>query len=161
MWRYYLIATLLVVAAGSALFAHRLATNGWKLQPGRSGSPPPPHSGPNRGFVTTPQPSFSGQGGWVLSALPACFDQLSSIEGPAQAVRSHVPPPRERIAPGTSLHSGPCLVLVRDHDIWIYRGDDRLRVPPEAKLYDAKEGLTLVHERAGRMQVRRYRRIGR
>jgi hypothetical protein len=155
MWRYYLIAALLVVAAGSALVAHRLATNGGKLQPARAASPP--RTGPNSGFVTTPQPNFSGQGGWVLSALPACFDQLSSIEGPSPAVSSHVPPPRARIAPGTSLFSGKCLVLVRDHDIWIYRGDDRLRVPPEARLYAATEGLTLVYEHAGTTQVRVYR----
>jgi len=157
MWRYYLIAALIVVAAGSVLFAHRLATNGWKLNAPPAASPPPPHPGPNAGFVTTPQPYFSGQGGWVLSALPGCFEQLSSIEGPSLALTFHVPPARERIIPGTSLHSGNCTVLVRDRDVWIYRGKDRVRVPPEARLYDTKDGLTLVYEHAGRTEVRIYR----
>jgi hypothetical protein len=158
MWRYYLIAALLVVATGSVLVAHRLAANGWKLNAPASVRPQPPHAGPNVGFTTTPQPNFSGQGGWVLSALPGCFGQLSSIEGPALALTFHRPPARERIAPGTSLHSGNCTVLVRDHDVWIYRGADRLRVPPEARLYDAKDGLTLVYDHAGRTEIRVYTR---
>jgi hypothetical protein len=158
MWRYYLIAALIVVATGSALVAHRLAANGWKLGARSSVRPQPPHPGPNVGFTTTPQPSFTGQGSWVLSALPACFEQLSSIEGPTLALTFHVPAARERIRPGTALHSGNCTVLVREHDVWIYRGDDRLRVPPEARLYDAKDGLTLVYDRDGRTEVRVYRR---
>ena len=159
MWRYYLIATLIVVVAGSALFAQRLASNGWKLDARATGPPPSPHPGPNAGYETTPEPNFSGQGGWVLSALPGCFEQLSSIEGPSLALTFHVPPARERIPPRTSLHGGNCTVLVRDHDIWIYRGSDRVRVPPEARLYDTKDGLTLVFEHAGRTQVRTYRRL--
>jgi len=159
MWRYYLIAALIVLAVGSVLFANRLASNGWKLNAQTPGSPPPAHPGPNEGFVTTPEPNFSGQGGWVLSALPGCFEQLSSIEGPSLALTFHIPPARERILPGTSLHSGNCTILVRDHDVWIYRGGDRVRVPSEARLYDTKGGLTLVYDRAGRTQVRIYRRM--
>jgi hypothetical protein len=94
----------------------------------------------------------------VLSALPGCFAQQSSIEGPAQALTFHVPPPRERIAPGTRIRSGNCTVLVRAHDVWVYRGKDRLRVPPEARLYDTRAGLTLVYEHAGQAEVRIYRR---
>ena len=158
MWRYYLIATLIVVAIGSALFAHRLATNGWKMHADVKVPPPPAHGNANEGFVTTPEPFFNGQGGWVLSALPGCFTQLSSIEGPSQALVFHVPPARERIAPGARLSSGNCTVLVREHDVWVYRGKDRLRVPPEARLYDAKAGLTLVYERRGHTEVRVYQR---
>ena len=68
---------------------------------------------------------------------------------------------RTRIAPGISLRSGGCTVLVRAHDVWVYRGGDRLRVPPEARLFDAKDGLTLVYEHAGRAEVRVYRRAAR
>jgi hypothetical protein len=159
MWRYYLIAALIVLAVGSVLFANRLASNGWKLNAQTPGSPPPAHPGPNEGFVTTPEPNFSGQGGWVLSALPGCFEQLSSIEGPSLALTFHIPPARERILPGTSLRSGNCTILVRDHDVWIYRGGDRVRVPSEARLYGTKDGLTLVYDHAGRTQVRIYRRL--
>jgi hypothetical protein len=159
MVRYYLIAALIVVVVGSALFAHRLAANGWKLDARATAPPPSPRPGPNAGYETTPAPNFSGQGAWVLSALPGCFEQLSSIEGPSLALTFHIPPARERIPPRTSLHSGNCTVLVRDHDIWIDRGDDRVRVPPEARLYDTKAGLTLVYEHAGQTQVRIYRRL--
>jgi hypothetical protein len=159
MWRYYLIAALIVVVVGSALFAHRLASNGWKLDARTTAPPPSAHPGPNTGYETTPEPNFSGQGGWVLSALPGCFEQLSSIEGPSLALTFHIPSARERIPPRTSLRSGNCTLLVHDHDIWISRGDDRVRVPPEARLYDTKDGLTLVYEHAGRTQVRIYRRL--
>ena len=160
MWRYYLIATLIVVAVGSALFARQLSLRDVKLHAQTKGTPPPAHGNANEGFVATPEPYFSGQGGWVLSALPACFEQLSSIEGPSQALVFHIPPARERIAPGTRIARGNCTVLVRAHDIWVYRGNDRLRVPPEARLFDAQDGLTLVYEHAGRTDVRVYRRSG-
>jgi len=161
MWRFYAIATVIVVLAGSVLVAHRLATNGWNVRSNAHGPPQRAHPGPNVGFVTTPEPNFVGQGSWVLSALPDCFDQLSSIEGPSLALVFHVPPARARIAPGTSLRSGDCTVLVRAHDIWVYRGGDRLRVPPDARLFHGKSGLTLVYEHAGRTEVRVYRRSAR
>jgi hypothetical protein len=158
MWRYYLIAALIVVAFGSAVFAHRLAANGWKLHADAKGPPPPAHGNANEGFVATPPPYFIGQGGWVLSALPGCFAQQSAIEGPAQALFFHIPPARERIVPGTRIRSGNCTVLVREDDIWVYRGKDRLRIPPRARLFDTKDGLTLVYEHADRAEVRVYRR---
>ncbi len=158
MWRFYVIATLIVVAIGSVLFAHRLALNGWRLNPDSKGSPRPAGRGGNQGFVTTPEPYFRGQGGWVLSALPGCFEQLSSIQGLSELLVSHLPPASERISPGTTLKSGNCSVLVRANDIWIYRGEDRLRVPPEARLYETKDGLTLVYAHAGHTEVRVYRR---
>ncbi|MDB5027183.1 MAG: hypothetical protein JWO66_872 [Candidatus Eremiobacteraeota bacterium] len=161
MWRYYVIATIVVVLAGSALVAHRLATQGWKLHAGVKASPPAAHGNANEGFVATPPPYFSGEGGWVLSALPGCFTQLSSIAGPPAALVFHIPPSRERVAPGTTLHRGNCTVLVREHDLWVYRGKDRLRVPPEARLYETKKGLILVYERRGRIEVRTYARIER
>lgn len=158
MLRYYAVATLIVVAIGSAVFAHRLALNGWKLTPEASGPPRATQRGPNEGFVTTPEPYFRGQGGWVLSALPSCFEQLSSIEGPSALVQGRIPPARERIAPGTTLKSGNCTVLVRPDDVWVYRGEDRLRVPPDARLFDTSKGLTLVFVRGDRTTIRVYQK---
>jgi DNA-binding transcriptional LysR family regulator len=91
MLRFYAIAALIVVLIGSALVAHRLATSRPHVVAAK-GPPPAAHPGPNNGFVTTPEPFFRGQGGWVLSALPSCFEQVSSIEGPTQALTFHVPP---------------------------------------------------------------------
>ncbi len=104
----------------------------------------------------TPPPFFDGQGGWVLSALPDCFDQHSAIEGPAALVRTHVPPRRDRVPAGTMLRAGNCTVFVRAHDVWVFRGGDRLRVPPDAALFRTKAGLALVYAHAGRTAVRVY-----
>ena len=156
MLRYYVMATIIVVAFGSVVFAHRFAVNGWKLHADATGPPSAAHGNSNEGFVATPAPFFVGQGPWVLSALPACFVQQSSKQGPSRLMHADVPQDAARIAPGTTLHRANCNVLVRAHDIWVYRGGDRLRVPPEARLYNGPEGLTLVYEHAGRTEVRVY-----
>lgn len=156
MVRFYVIAAVIVVAFGSVVFAHRFAANGWKLHADATGPPSASRGNANDGFVATPPPFFVGQGPWVMSALPSCFVQQSSKEGPSRLLRDDVPQPALRIAPGTTLHSANCAVLVRAHDIWVYRGRDRLRVPPEARLYHGPQGLTLVFEHAGRTQVRVY-----
>ncbi|MDQ6941874.1 MAG: hypothetical protein M3169_05070 [Candidatus Eremiobacteraeota bacterium] len=156
MVRYYVIATVIIVAFGSIVFAHRFAVNGWKMHAEATGPPSTAHGNSNEGFVATPSPFFIGQGPWVMSALPSCFVQQSSKTGPSRLLHADVPQPALRIAPGTTLHRANCTVLVRPHDIWVYRGGDRLRVPPEARLYNGPEGLTLVYEHAGHTEVRVY-----
>jgi len=153
--RYYLVATLIVIAIGSAVVAHRLMSRVEHRDAARA-LPPPARTDANAGFVATPEPRFVGQGGWVLSALPGCFTQQSSTEGPSALVAPEVPQDALRIAPGTTLRRGSCTVLVRPHDIWVFRGADRLRVPPEARLYHGPQGLTLVYRHAGRTEVRVY-----
>ena len=155
MLRYYLIATLIVVAIGSAVVAQRLLSRVEHRDAVRA-RPPAARSDANAGFVTTPDPRFIGQGGWVLSALPGCFVQQSSIEGPSASLGRQVPGDALRIAPGTTLRRGSCTLMVRPHDIWVFRGADRLRVPPEARLYHGPQGLTLVYRHAGRTEVRVY-----
>ncbi len=153
MLRYYVAATVIVIAIGSAVVAHRLMS---RVEHRDAARVPPPHTNANAGFVAAPEPHFVGQGGWVLSALPACFTQQSSTQGPSALLAPDVPQDALRIAPGTTLRRGSCTVLVRPHDIWVYRGADRLRVPPEARLYHGPQGLTLVYEHAGRTEVRVY-----
>jgi hypothetical protein len=156
MWRYYLIATVIVVAIGTAVFAHRLAT----LRDFEVRSSPNPSMTPTitrgGGVRATPVRNFSGEGPWVLSALPSCFEQKSSIEGPSLQLTHHVPPDSQRIRTGTTLRRGNCTIVVGEHDVWVFRGGDRLRVPPEARLYDTPKGLTLVYEHGGRTEVRVY-----
>ena len=155
MGRYYLIATLIVVVLGSIAFAHRLATlREFDVTARATGTPTP-----TRGSGETPGVpfgDFSGEGPWVLSALPSCFVQQQSMSGtPAQLARD-LPPAHLRIPPGTTLRRGNCLVTVREHDILVVRGADRLHVPAEARLYDTPKGLTLVYEHNGRTQIRVY-----
>jgi hypothetical protein len=161
MWRFYALAAVLVLAFGSIAFALRFghparqqhAASHDRVHPAAS-----PVVGLPGGVVgrATPAPAFVGSGGWVLSALPECFDQKSSIEGPSQALFFHIPPARERIAPGTVFQRGRCTVHVRDDDLWVQRGPDRLQVPPSARLYRTPAGLVLVYEHDGNAEVRRY-----
>jgi hypothetical protein len=155
MWRFYLVATVIVVAIGSAVFARSVVFRDWNVQ-----SRPNPRQTPTmtrgRGDsrATTPL-TFVGQGTWVMSALPGCFEQQSSKIGPSTLLAGDVPPSRERLAPMT-LERGDCRVVIRAHDIWVYRGEDRLRVPPEAHLYRHGDRLTLVWQHAGRTEIRVY-----
>ena len=139
MVRYYAIAAVIVIAIGSVLFAQRFSIGGFKVHADVKAPPPAAHGNANEGFVTTPEPFFDGQGGWVLSALPGCFTQLSSIEGPSQALVFHVPPARERIAPGTRVRNGNCTVLVRPHDVWVERGSNWYIVAAQDTLLSTKK----------------------
>ncbi|BDE05119.1 hypothetical protein WPS_03950 [Vulcanimicrobium alpinum] len=158
MARYYLIATIIVVAFGCIVFARRVATlRDFEVRAG-AGAPPSP-AGAQRDGVPPPAQTFAGDGPWVLSALPSCFAQQSSLTGTALQLAFDVPPARERVAPGTRLHSGNCTLVVGAHDVTIERDGDRLRVPPDAALYDTPKGLTLFHTHAGRAELRVYNRL--
>ncbi len=156
MWRFYAVATVIVFAIGTIAFAHRIATTGWKLHPDTKVTRPTAYGNGNSGFDMTPAPSFVGQGSWVLSALPSCFTQQSAKEGPTPLLARDIPPQRSRIVPGTTLRRGNCTVDVRDDDILVTRGRDRLRVPPDAQLYATPPGLTLVYRRGDYTEIRVY-----
>ena len=152
MWRYYLAATALVAVLGSVLLgqrwyaAHRAAGGGRAI--GFAGSP------------ASGAPTFgSGQGTWVMSALPDCFDEQRSTIGASAVVGKFLPPARERIAPGSTLRWNDCTVRVGSDDVRIERGSDRLRVPPQARLYAHGAELILVWRgAAGRTEIRDYAR---
>ena len=155
MTRYYLLATLIVVLVGSVLFAHRLAPPDLRISAKPTGTPTV--ESPGRPGTPEPTPGgFTGQGPWVLSALPGCFDEQSRVRGPAAALAGKVPPPADRIAPGTTFRSGDCTVIVRSSDIWIERAADRLRVPSPAVLYRDAGELVLVARDGGTLEIRRY-----
>jgi hypothetical protein len=162
VWRYYLIATLLVFGIGSVLIGVRIASAPaptaapYDARAHSAATEPPGLPGGVRPRGEPVARPFVGEGGWVLSALPACFIQQSSIEGSTQALRVDVPPARERIAPGTTFARGSCTVHVGIDDVQVERGADRLRVPPSARLYRTAKGLVLVYEHAGNAEVRRY-----
>jgi len=152
--RYYLLATLIVVVFGSIVFAHRLAPPDLRISAQPTGTPTV--ESPSRAEpASTPAP-FSAEGPWVLSALPGCFDEQSRVSGPAALLRAKLPPSDDRIAAGTTLHVGECTLIVRAHDIWVERGTDRLRVPPEAALYRVDAHLTLVARSGETLEIRRY-----
>ena len=153
MIRYYLIATAIVVVFGSIVFAHRLAPPDLRISAQPSGTPTVERHVAEAPSTARP---FTGQGPWVLSALPDCFDEQSRISGPLRALAPKLPPAADRIATGTVLHSGDCTLLVRAGDIWVSRGLDRLRVPPAAALYRVDGRLVLSVRTGDQLEIRRY-----
>jgi hypothetical protein len=151
--RYYIIATAIVVVFGSIVFAHRLAQPDLKISAQPSGTPTVETHVAEAPATARP---FTGQGPWVLSALPGCFDEQSRVSGPFAAVEAKLPPPADRIPTGTTLHVGDCTLVVRGRDIWVDRGPDRLRVPPEAALYRVDGHLTLAVRTGSQLEIRRY-----
>ena len=158
MLRFYAIATALVVAIGSVVFARHLA----EMRDFNVRGTPRPGQTPTitrgaGGGAPRPAATFSADGPWVMSALPGCFEQQKSIVGASDVVNAKIPPASERLRAGTVLHWVNCTITVGAHDVRITRGDDRLRVPPEAALYRHDDRLTLVWESAyGRTEIRVY-----
>jgi hypothetical protein len=154
MARYYLAATVIVVLVGALLAAHRLGPPDLRIA-GRGGGTPtaerPVPSPPPR----TPPP-FRATGSWVLSALPACFDERSRARGPAAALAAQLPPAGDRIAPPATVAVRTCTLHVEPHEIWVDRGADRMRVPPDAALYRVDGRLTLVVRTGPNVEIRRY-----
>ena len=156
MWRFYAIAALIVLTVGAFAFGRRIATSDFDVRGG-----PDPHRTPTNTRPAheraTAAPRFGGDGPWVMSALPGCFEQQSSKIGPAGLLQKDIPPERERLRPATTLRRGACTIVVGEHDVYIYREGDRLRLPPEARLYAHGERLTLVwFGPYGRTEIRRY-----
>ncbi|MGA2393323.1 MAG: hypothetical protein ABSH03_08245 [Candidatus Lustribacter sp.] len=153
MFRYYIIAAAIVLVIGSIVFAHRLRPPDLRISARPTGTPTVETHVAEAPATARP---FTGQGPWVLSALPGCFDEQSRVSGPAAALEPRLPPPGDRIAPGTTFRAGDCTVLVRAQDIWVDRGPDRLRVPPEAALYRVGGRLVLTVRSGGELEIRRY-----
>lgn len=160
MWRFYLIATVIVVAIGSVVFAHRVAslrdfTVEGSPRPGQT----PTNTRGNAREASRPAHDFAADGPWVMSALPDCFEQQKSTIGPIGLVRAQIPPERDRVAPGTRIVWNDCAIAVGASDVTIARGSDRLRVPPQARLYRRGDALVLVWtSRYGRTEIRTYAR---
>ena len=82
--------------------------------------------------------AFSGDARWALSALPECFTQLSRTTGPRGFVAAHLPKDAIPVPPATTVVSADCRVFARADAVWAWRGEDRLRVPPPALLYESR-----------------------
>ena len=154
MARYYLAATVIVVLVGALLAAHRLGPPDLRIAGRGQGTPtaerPAPSAAPN-----TPPP-FRATGSWVLSALPACFDERSRLRGSAADLAAKIPPAADRIAAPATVVVATCTLHVGRNDVWVDRGTDRMRVPPDAALYRVDGRLTLVVRTGSTVEIRRY-----
>ena len=80
--------------------------------------------------------SFTGDAPWALSALPECFSQLARTTGPPAYVQAHIPNDAIRVTPGTTITAADCRVFAHGSEVWVWRGADRMRIPPPARLYE-------------------------
>lgn len=104
--------------------------------------------------------AFEGDAPWALSALPECFTQIDRSTGPLPYVLQHLPKGAAQVAPGTTVANADCRAFSQDGAVWVWRGKDRLRVPPPAKLYQAGSGaqrvLALLQRTGGGYDLRIY-----
>lgn len=145
MFRYILIATVLVVGAGVIVagYANReqLAL---KIKSVYAPVPPKPVSpvastrGVNRAFIADAR--------WAFSALPECFTQQSHSTGPGSYVLPLLPKDARPVPAGYAVFAGDCRAFVHGTQIWIWRGADRLRIPPPARLYESGSGSSRMLE---------------
>jgi hypothetical protein len=151
-----LIATVVVSAVGSLVFARRGGPPDLKIVGKVSGTPTPTAQGPDAAGTPSAQAAFRGSGPWAMSSLPACFRERERMRGSVAELRSKFPPTSERVRPPSVVMSGDCTLTVRDREVWISRGADRLRVSPDAFLYRDAGGFTLVYIHGTRAEIRRY-----
>jgi hypothetical protein len=149
-------AAVIVVAVGSLVFARRGGPPDLQITGKVSGTPTPTAQRPDAAGSPGPQAAFRGSGSWVMSSLPSCFRERERRRGSLAELRAKFPPSSERIRPPALVMSGDCTLTVRDREVWISRGDDRLRVPPSAFLYREAGGFTLVSIRGTQAEIRRY-----
>jgi hypothetical protein len=156
LWRFFAAATLIVVTIGSLLFARRGGPPDLQITGKVSGTPTPTAQGPDFAGTPVAQRAFRGTGPWVMSSLPACFRERERVRGSVAELRPKFPPTSERVRPPAVVMSGDCTLTVRERELWIARGDDRLRVPPDAFLYRQAGGFTLVYIHGTQAEIRRY-----
>jgi len=155
--RWYAIATLVVVLVGAALTAHHFLMGQTKLASVQVHVPPRadvralPKSG------RTAVVGFRMQGAAVLSTVPDCVIQQKFIRGPRAFVDEQLPRTRVRVTPGSQLRVGACTISVHTADLVVVRGDDRLRVEPNARLYTIPGGLLVDVDEGAVVEARSYR----
>ncbi len=143
MWRYFLIATVLVIGTAiliTALHPFRLRI---AVGPGRGTMAPKP--APPLPAASMPPRGLRGNAPWALSALPECLIQTEEWKGTASAVRAHLPAGAIRILAPATLHYADCTVTVTDAQAFVVRSDTQLRIPPYATFYRLSgNGLALL-----------------
>jgi hypothetical protein len=150
------VAAAVVAVIGAVAFARRGGPPDLRITGKVVGTPTPTAQQPDAESTVAPHGAFLASGSWTMSSLPSCFFEQDHILGPVAKLRSMFPPSGERVAPGTLVHSGNCTIEVRPRELWISRGPDRLRVPPEARLYRRGNRLTLVWTSGDRAEIRDY-----
>ncbi|GAC1405122.1 MAG: hypothetical protein NVSMB64_09430 [Candidatus Velthaea sp.] len=146
-----------MIVIGSIVFARRMTAPDLHIEATPSGAATPTVE---RAAGETVSPAreqpFAGQGTWTMSSLPDCFREVERSRGPVAMMRPRFPSESTRVKPAGVVRRGNCTIVVGEHDLWIARGADRLRVPPEARLYQDQGRLTLVVIGPKQAEIRVY-----
>jgi hypothetical protein len=155
MLRYLLLSTVIVVgiAIGVAAWANRDLIR-IKIASVYARVPPKPSAALSH--AGAPAPAMRGDAPWALSALPECLIQTSESSGSLEYVRAHLPRGAVPIVPPATLVYGDCSIRIAGSEAYVWRGSDRLRIPPRAQFYRAEGHLALIHETAQGAELRVY-----
>ncbi len=103
----------------------------------------------------------TGDAPWALSALPECFDQQSKSTGPELSyMLAHLPAGSQMVRPPATLRYDDCTLHVQGAQVFVDRGTDHMRIPPQARLYTAPGKVALLRGSDGGYELRVYRIIG-
>jgi hypothetical protein len=157
--RYLALATIIVLVfiALITLIPHR---PGPSVRSQYTSGTASPGIGSERDDRRTPAP-VNGEAPWAFSALPECFRQDSRRSGLPAFARAGFPAAANLVAPGTKLRIADCTIVVGARTIAVLRENDRLIVPPRARLYAFPGHLVLDRLALGREEVRVYEYVGR
>jgi hypothetical protein len=153
MLRYVAIATVIVLTIVV------LVTSGGRIllpiHVAPTNVPMPPKEGraARASGATVP---FRGTAPWALSALPDCLIQRSESRGTPAYVRSKLPAGMLQVPEGSTLTYGPCTIFLRDGEVIVTRGQDRLRIPPRVRLYRKAGVLALLRTNRRSAELRVY-----
>ena len=155
MLKYYVIATFIVLSVAVFVTAWRTLTVG-KINIASTMVPAPPKpyhdasSGPHR------DKDFVGVVRWALSVLPDCFEQQEEANGRLAYLRSKIPVGASEVAAGTQLHYGPCTIWMRSEDAVVFRGSDRMLIPPHVTMYTSGKLVVVLRTTGNSGELRTY-----
>jgi hypothetical protein len=116
----------------------------------------PPKAAPTEPPSNGGSPAFVANAGWALSVLPECFTQTQKVTGPAKYVISQLPKGASMLHPGASVDVADCHVTVNGDTVLVTRGNDKIRIPPIARLYAAPGSLALLRGADDGLELRVY-----
>jgi hypothetical protein len=154
--RYYAIATIVVLTIAVAVTAWSTGNLMRFHLASSKHAMPPQHLRLSEGAAAPGGGEVTGDAPWALSALPECFAQRQETTGNAADVRAKLPAGARPIPAGTRLAFGSCTIFVRNGELLVVRGADRLRIPPRATLYRIGRSLALVRTSGKSAVLRTY-----
>jgi hypothetical protein len=155
MLRYLLLATIIVLGVAMAVAGWvnrdairiKIASVYVRVHP-----KPQPSNEPGVGSSK----GLRGDAPWALSALPECLIQTSETTGPLAYVLRHVPSGATPVAVPGTLRYADCTIELAGDEAVVRRGDDRFRIPPHVRFFQAPGILALLRLSSNGNDLRVY-----